>query len=79
MKKMTKKQAMESIVEYVLTDEQLGYESYVDYCQENEWNPYDIQGEEQRNHVYAQALIAFGRDFEDLDGSFCDESEEATV
>jgi len=62
---MRKKQlkALTKVADYITDCENSEYDSYVEYCEENELEPSDIHGKEQSNHVYALALIGLGLDF----------------
>ena len=62
-KNMTKKKAFENIALYIVSIDYKEFEDYTRYCEESIYCPSDIQGEHQRKHVYAQALIALGRKY----------------
>lgn len=58
-----KLESLTKIAEYIIDCETGEYENYVTFCDENQLEPKDIQGEMQRTHVYALALIGLGLDF----------------
>lgn len=58
-----KLEALEKVADYILDCENQEYDSYVEYCEDNELEPSDIHGEQQSQHVYALALIGTGSEF----------------
>jgi hypothetical protein len=63
MVKITKLQALKEAAWYIIHCESGEYESYVTYCEDNGYNPKNIQGKDQRLHAYALALIGLGMAF----------------
>ena len=51
------------IAAYIIHVDNAELENYTDYCEENGWNPADINGKDQSGHVYAKALIALGLEY----------------
>ena len=62
MRKLNKDQALVLVAQYILDDKERN--DYDDYCDCHEIDPKDIQGEKQRTHVYAMALIGLGNKYE---------------
>jgi hypothetical protein len=62
MRKLNKDQALVLVAHYILDDKELN--DYDDWCDFNDLDPKDIQGEKQRTHVYAMALIGLGNKYE---------------
>ncbi len=60
-KRVHKDQALILVAEYILDDKER--EDYIDFCDFNEIDPTDIQGEMQSTHVYALALIGLSQTF----------------
>ena len=59
-KRVCKDQALVLVAQYVLNN---ALEDYIDFCDFNEIDPTNIQGEMQSTHVYARALIGLGQVF----------------
>lgn len=53
---MNKDKALFNLAHSIIEDGK-EFEDYVDWCYDNELDPANIQGEIQRGHIYAQALI----------------------
>jgi len=65
------KGALKQVAEYIIDCESNEYDSYMQYCFENDLDPKDIRGACQSTHVYALALIGLGMEFptDDADAS----------
>ena len=55
--------ALKILAEHIIDCENGEYESYLNYCNELEIDPKDIEGELQKNHIYPLALIGLGLRF----------------
>ena len=62
-KKLNKDQALVLVAHYIIDDKE--HDDYALWCEQEGLNPRDIQGERQRKHVYAQALIGLGMEYKD--------------
>ena len=63
LKLYTKEYCFEVVAQWVTCCENGQYDDYMSYCNDNNLIPKDIDGIEQKNHVYALALIALGLEF----------------
>jgi hypothetical protein len=60
--KVNKDQALILVAQYILDEKER--EDYIDQCDFYDIDPKDLQGEKQRKHVYALALIGLSQKFE---------------
>lgn len=63
MKKMTKKEAAESLARYLVDSDNKERNDYDDWCDANSLDPKNIHGDRQRTHVYTQALTVLGLNY----------------
>ena len=59
----TRLNALTYAAEYIIDCENSEYESYVTYCDELDLDPANIEGDKQKGHIYALALIGLGLKF----------------
>jgi len=62
MQVSNKLESLTLVAEHILNQEA---DDYVQWCEENELDPKDINGDMQKSHVYALALIGLGLEFEE--------------
>lgn len=63
MNKITKRDALMKVAEWVVSCDNKEYDDYVTYCDDNELDPKQLQGKDQSLHPYALALIGLGLKF----------------
>ncbi len=56
-------EALEDAAMYIIACDNKECEDYIEWCEENDLNPFKIRGKEQKNHPYAIALFGLGLKF----------------